>query len=63
QIDESITAAKSTGKVDKLDDAVKAVATMQESLGSFILEKERREKKSSDEEGAEDSANEEYSKA
>ncbi len=63
QIDESVATAKSTGKVDKLDNAVKAVAAMQESLGSFILEKERREKKSGDEEGAEDSANEEYSKA
>ncbi|MFZ5952655.1 MAG: hypothetical protein ACOYXC_18280, partial [Candidatus Rifleibacteriota bacterium] len=63
QIDESIAATKSTGKIDKLDDAVKAVAAMQESLGSFILEKERRERKSGDEEGAEDSASEEYSKA
>ncbi len=66
QIDESIASAKSSGKVEKLDEAVKAVAAMQESLGSFVLEKERRERKSdNDKEGAEDtnSEDEEYSKA
>lgn len=62
QIDESIGNAKSTGKVDKLDEAVKAVAAMQESLGSFILEKERRERKQVDEEGTEDSPSEDYVK-
>lgn len=66
QIDESIASAKASGKVDKLDEAIKAVATMQESLGSFVLEKERREKKSnndSNEETAVEEEEEEYSKA
>lgn len=66
QIDESIASAKSSGKVEKLDEAVKAVAAMQESLGSFVLEKERRERKSdNDKENTEDanSEDEEYSKA
>jgi hypothetical protein len=35
---------------------------MQESLGSFILEKERRERKQVDEEGTEDSPSEDYVK-
>lgn len=66
QIDESIASAKASGKVDKLDEAIKAVATMQESLGSFVLEKERREKKSnndSNEEASVEEEEEEYSKA
>lgn len=66
QIDESIASAKASGKVDKLDEAIKAVATMQESLGSFVLEKERREKKSnndSNEETVVEEEEEEYSKA
>jgi methyl-accepting chemotaxis protein len=64
QIDDSIASAKSSGKVEKLDEAIKAVAAMQESLGSFVLEKERREKVVAKDD-SEDSApeEEEYDKA
>lgn len=64
QIDESIASAKTSGKVERLEDAIKAVSTMQESLGSFVLEKERRERKASTEDGSEETpSDEEYTKA
>ncbi|NCB37890.1 MAG: HAMP domain-containing protein [Erysipelotrichia bacterium] len=61
QIQDGITLTKTTGDMSKLDDVMKAVATMEESLNSFTLEKERRERKSSEgDESAE--AGDEYSK-
>lgn len=61
QIQDGITLAKTTGDVSKLDDVMKAVAAMEESLNSFTLEKERRERKSSEgDESAE--VGDEYSK-
>jgi hypothetical protein len=45
QIHESLDTAKSSGKTDKLSNAMDAIETMEESLNSFTLEKERREKK------------------
>ncbi len=54
KIQEGIALARSTGKLDKLDEVLKAVEAMEESLSSFTLEKERRERKVvDDEEGSE----------
>ncbi len=52
-IREGITFAKSTGNLSKLDNILKSVATMEESLQSFTLEKERREHKSDNDEAGE----------
>ncbi|GAB4271372.1 MAG: hypothetical protein Kow0029_08970 [Candidatus Rifleibacteriota bacterium] len=62
QVHTEIAAAKASGKLDSLDKAMKAVATMEETLGSFTLEKERREKKTSEAEKSEGEVSEEYSK-
>jgi methyl-accepting chemotaxis protein len=45
QIHENIDGAKASGNLEKLDMALIAVEAMEESLGSFTLEKERRAKK------------------
>lgn len=44
-IQEGIALAKSTGNVSRLDEVAKAVESMEESLRSFTLEKERRDRK------------------
>lgn len=46
KIQEGVLLAKSTGSVDRLDEVLKSVASMEESLRSFTLEKERRERNS-----------------
>lgn len=48
-IREGITLAKATGNLGKLDEIMKSVETMEESLHSFTLEKERRERKTDNE--------------
>lgn len=53
QIREGITFTKSSGNLGKLDEILKSVETMEESLHSFTLEKERREQKSDSEESGE----------
>ncbi|HNX74197.1 MAG TPA: methyl-accepting chemotaxis protein [Candidatus Rifleibacterium sp.] len=53
QIREGITFTKSSGNLSKLDEILKSVETMEESLHSFTLEKERREQKSDSEESGE----------
>lgn len=60
QIQEGVLLAKSTGKVDKLDDVLKSISTMEESLRSFTLEKEKRVRKADDDDAAE--ASEDYNK-
>lgn len=60
QIQEGVLLAKSTGKVDKLDDVLKSISTMEESLRSFTLEKEKRVRKTDDDDAAE--ASEDYNK-
>jgi methyl-accepting chemotaxis protein len=45
QIHENIDGTKASGNLEKLDMALIAVEAMEESLGSFTLEKERRAKK------------------
>lgn len=63
QIQEGVLLAKSTGKVDKLDDVLKSISTMEESLRSFTLEKERRAQKAEDDEAAEAAeSSEDYNK-
>ncbi|MDN5278899.1 MAG: hypothetical protein PWR01_2864 [Clostridiales bacterium] len=62
QIQEGISGAKASGKMDKLDEALKAVTSMEESLNSFTLEKERREKKATEQEVVEESDSEDYNK-
>lgn len=62
QIQDGITLAKNTGDMSKLDDVLKAVSSMEESLNSFTLEKERRERKSGSESDENADAGEEYSK-
>ncbi len=52
-IRDGVTLAKSTGNVSKLDDVLKNLESMEESLLSFTLEKERREQKADSEESAE----------
>ncbi|HNS10048.1 MAG TPA: methyl-accepting chemotaxis protein [Candidatus Ozemobacteraceae bacterium] len=52
-IRDGVTLAKSTGNVSKLDDVLKNLESMEESLHSFTLEKERREQKADSEESAE----------
>jgi len=52
-IRDGVTLAKSTGNVSKLDDVLKNLESMEESLQSFTLEKERREQKADSEESAE----------
>ncbi len=52
-IRDGVTLAKSTGNVSKLEDVLKNLESMEESLHSFTLEKERREQKPDSEEGAE----------
>jgi len=52
-IRDGVTLAKSTGNVSKLEDILKNLETMEESLHSFTLEKERREQKADSEESAE----------
>ncbi|HQB83983.1 MAG TPA: methyl-accepting chemotaxis protein, partial [Candidatus Rifleibacterium sp.] len=49
-IRDGVTLAKSTGNVSKLEDILKNLETMEESLHSFTLEKERREQKPDSEE-------------
>lgn len=49
KIQEGVLLAKSTGSVDRLDEVLKSVANMEESLRSFTLEKERRERNSESE--------------
>jgi len=62
KIQEGVALARSTGKLDKLDEVLKAVEAMEESLGSFTLEKEKRERKVvDDDEGAE--KDQEYAKS
>ncbi len=66
QIHENIDGAKASGNLEKLDTALVAVQAMEESLGSFTLEKERREKKKVQEEEPEkensEETEEDYSK-
>ncbi|GAB1351277.1 MAG TPA: methyl-accepting chemotaxis protein [Candidatus Rifleibacterium sp.] len=52
-IRDGVTLAKSTGNVSKLEDILKNLETMEESLHSFTLEKERREQKPDSEENTE----------
>lgn len=52
-IRDGVTLAKSTGNVSKLEDVLKNLESMEESLHSFTLEKERREQKADSEESAE----------
>jgi methyl-accepting chemotaxis protein len=52
-IRDGVTLAKSTGNVSKLEDVLKNLETMEESLHSFTLEKERREQKPDSEESTE----------
>lgn len=52
-IRDGVTMAKSTGNVSKLEDVLKNLETMEESLHSFTLEKERREQKPDSEESTE----------
>ncbi len=52
-IRDGITLAKSTGNMGKLDEIMKSVESMEESLHSFTLEKERRERKSDNDEAGE----------
>lgn len=52
-IRDGVTLAKSTGNVSKLEDVLKNIESMEESLHSFTLEKERREQKPDGEESAE----------
>lgn len=52
-IRDGVTLARSTGNVSKLEDVMKNLESMEESLHSFTLEKERREQKPDSEEGAE----------
>ncbi len=53
QIREGIAVTKSSGNLSKLDDILKSVESMEESLHSFTLEKERRESKPENEESGE----------
>lgn len=53
QIREGIAVTKSSGNLSKLDDILKSVESMEESLHSFTLEKERRESKPESEESSE----------
>lgn len=48
QINDGIVSAKASGKMDRLDDALKSIEAMKESLDTFTLEKERRAKKNTD---------------
>lgn len=50
---DGVTLAKSTGNVSKLDEVLKNLESMEESLHSFTLEKERREQKPDSEENTE----------
>ncbi len=50
---DGVTLAKSTGNVSKLDEVLKNLESMEESLHSFTLEKERREQKPDSEESTE----------
>lgn len=50
---DGVTLAKSTGNVSKLDEVLKNLESMKESLHSFTLEKERREQKPDSEENTE----------
>ena len=52
-IRDGVTLARSTGNVSKLEDVMKNLESMEESLHSFTLEKERREQKPDSEEGTE----------
>jgi methyl-accepting chemotaxis protein len=52
QIQEGVLMAKSSGKLDRLDDVLQAISNMEASLSSFTLEKERREKRSENDEEA-----------
>jgi methyl-accepting chemotaxis protein len=52
-IRDGITLAKTTGNLGKLDEVMKSVESMEESLHSFTLEKERRERKSDNEDTSE----------
>lgn len=52
-IRDGVTLAKSTGNVSKLDEVLKNLESMEESLHSFTLEKERREQKPDSEESTE----------
>ncbi len=52
-IRDGITLVKSSGNLGKLDEIMKSVESMEESLHSFTLEKERRERKSDNEEAGE----------
>ncbi len=52
-IRDGVTLAKSTGNVSKLDEVLKNLESMEESLHSFTLEKERREQKPDSEESSE----------